>query len=322
MSVPYSPLMSQAEMSPAIARIIRQIDGQDVVEALSTGLSGSDFTTLMLEVVRRRTEALKPIDVLHQYENDRFTKPAPLDALRLREMQLGALRAVAPLFEPVVTSPVAPLGTHSAVAGVNQDRVVTTVRNTEVAADPTNSLALEAAVRRRELLASDARSTVSVHLASLDRVVRAQQFDGPLSYAHFSLLGLVSAGRDTGDHRFEATALGQHIQTLARVAEVLGYGSVRVQLTDFDGTHSAVIDRVQSDVAGETIAVQLVPGRTAGRGYYPHLCFKLFVVTDTDEVEVADGGIVDWTQSLVASNKERLMISGLSIDRLLAFEAA
>jgi len=31
---------------------------------------------------------------------------------------------------------------------------------------------------------------------------------------------------------------------------------------------------------------------------------------------VADGGHVDWTQQLVASRKERLMISGLGLDRL------
>ena len=105
--VPYSPVMSEAEMSPALSRIAREISGQDPLELLSTRMTGSDFTTLMLEVFRRRSSVLKPIDVLHQYENDRFTKPAQLDALRLREMQLVALRAVASVFEPIETSPVA-----------------------------------------------------------------------------------------------------------------------------------------------------------------------------------------------------------------------
>ena len=133
---------------------------------------------------------------------------------------------------------------------------------------------------------------------------------------------MVTAGRDTGSHDFEAGALSQHVQQLAQVAKVLGSGNVRVRLTDFDGTHSALIERVRSDVVGESVTVDLDPSRSAGQGYYPHLCFKLSVLTDSEEVEVevADGGIVDWTQSLVASNKERLMISGLSIDRLLALE--
>lgn len=308
--------MSEAEMSPAIERILRKVDGHGVLDALTTKISGSEFTTLMLEIVRRRSSELAPAEVLRQYQGDRFTPPSRLDSVRLHEMQLTAIRAVATDFDVIETSPLTPLGTHSVVAGVNQNRVVTTIRGTEVAADPTNSLALEAAVRRRELLATDARSSMPVHLASVDRVVRAQKFDGPLSFAHFSLLGLVSAGRDTGNHSFEAAVLRQHIEMLARVAGHLGFGRTHVELTDFDGSYGAVIDGVRHEVAGETITVGVSPQRTAGRGYYPHLCFKLSVVTDTAEVEIADGGLVDWTQSLVSSNKERLMISGLSIDRL------
>lgn len=305
-------------MSPAIKRILRKVDGHEILDALTSEISGSEFTTLMLEIVRRRTDALVPSSVLRQYQDDRFTRPSRLDSVRLHEMQLTAIRTVASDFDAIETSPLTPLGTHSVIAGVNQNRVVTTIRGTEVAADPTNSLALEAAVRRRELLATDARSSAPVHLASIDRVVRAQKFDGPLSFAHFSLLGLVSAGRDTGHHSFEATALRKHIEMLARVAGRLGFDSARVELTDFDGSYGAVIDGVQRDVAGETITVGVSPQRTAGRDYYPHLCFKLSVLTGTEEVEIADGGLVDWTRSLVSSNKERLMISGLSLDRLAA----
>lgn len=305
-------------MSPAIKRILRKVDGHEILDALTSEISGSEFTTLMLEIVRRRTDALVPSSVLRQYQDDRFTRPSRLDSVRLHEMQLTAIRTVASDFDAIETSPLTPLGTHSVIAGVNQNRVVTTIRGTEVAADPTNSVALEAAVRRRELLATDARSSAPVHLASIDRVVRAQKFDGPLSFAHFSLLGLVSAGRDTGHHSFEATALRKHIEMLARVAGRLGFDSARVELTDFDGSYGAVIDGVQRDVAGETITVGVSPQRTAGRDYYPHLCFKLSVLTGTEEVEIADGGLVDWTRSLVSSNKERLMISGLSLDRLAA----
>jgi hypothetical protein len=36
---------------------------------------------------------------------------------------------------------------------------------------------------------------------------------------------------------------------------------------------------------------------------------------------VADGGLVTWTQDLVRSKKERLMISGLSLERLATVRA-
>ena len=66
-----------------------------MVEALGAHLSGSDFTSLMLEIIRRRAAAVTPRDVLHRYQNDRFTRPSSLDPLKLCEMQLAALRAVA-----------------------------------------------------------------------------------------------------------------------------------------------------------------------------------------------------------------------------------
>src|SRR5215469_5133838 len=92
--------------------------------------------------------------------------------------------------ELVTLPPLVPLGTHAVLGPMSQDKVVTTMRATDVAADPTNALALEAAVRRK---AGDVRQTV--RLAAFQRVVRAPK-PPPGNLPHFSLLGLVTAGRD------------------------------------------------------------------------------------------------------------------------------
>jgi hypothetical protein len=42
------------------------------------------------------------------------------------------------------------------------------------------------------------------------------------------------------------------------------------------------------------------------------------VLTHGEPQEVGDGGFTDWTGRLTASSKERLLISGLSTDRLAA----
>jgi hypothetical protein len=305
----------EARVHPAIARLTR-VHGDELLAVLSETVSGADLTAVLLEVVRRRAALVTPAKVLAQYERDRFVQPARVDARRLMEIEHLALTTVGSLFTPIVAAPLVPLGTHSVVAGVDQNRVVTTVRGSEVAADPTNSLALEAAVRRRELLASDRRSAATVHLASVDRVVRAQRFDDARSFAHFSLLGLVSAGRDTGSFAFESAALVQHISVLIDVSRRVGCERVVIALTDFSRQRHDVIEEVARAIEAEGVAVTNWPERTAARGYYPHLCFKLGVVRDEDEVEVGDGGLVNWTQLLVGSNKERLMTSGLSLERL------
>lgn len=308
--------MSEQPLHPAVERILREHGGHDLLAVLGQGLSGTDLTALLLEVTRRRAAALSPADVLAAYERDRFVHPAAVDARRLLEIELVALDAVTPPFLAVATSPLVPLGTHSVVAGVHQNRVVATVRRSEVTADPTTSLALEAAVRRRRLLAIDRRSRSIVHLATVDRVVRAQRFDGPRSFPHFTLLGLVSAGRDSGNQSFELATMREHLDALVRVTERLGCPRVRIELTDFGGRHDDVLEALMTYLAGDSRQISARPDRTAARGYYPNLCFKLNVVNDGENVEVGDGGIVTWTQSLLGNGKERLMTSGLSLERL------
>ena len=76
----------------------------------------------------------------------------------------------------VELSPVVPVGACSAVAPVSQNRIVTTNGAIEALSDPTNALAIEAAVRRRR--------QSEAHLAAAHRARRAQDFGGDAS-AHF-----------------------------------------------------------------------------------------------------------------------------------------
>jgi len=205
---------------------------------------------------------------------------------------------------------------RSAVAPVSQHRVVSTIRGTEVAADPTAGLALEAARRRRDLLRANPRSAEHVRLAATQRIVRAQRFDHPEAFAHFKILGLVTAGRDTGSLAFEIESAAEQVRFAVEGLLGLEAEAVRVELTDFEGRTgllAAVADELPSR-AGVDVVDR--PDRTAARGYYRGFCFKAFAAFDGDAIEVADGGHVDWTQRYLRSRKERLMISGLGLDRL------
>jgi hypothetical protein len=56
----------------------------------------------------------------------------------------------------------------------------------------------------------------------------------------------------------------------------------------------------------------------------PCLCFKVFATFSggPDPVEIADGGFTDWTARLLGNAKERLLISGLGLDRVAIMSAA
>lgn len=303
-------------MHPALRRLLADDERARAFWVLADELSGADLTTLLLGVFARRAGVVSAGDVLRSHRRDRFVGPAEVDALALTRIGLAALEAASDRFEPVVLAPVVPFGTHFATGGTPQNNVVSTIRLTEVAADTTNSLALEAADRRAELLAADPRSDTRVRLAATHRVTRAQNFEGPRSFAHFSLLGLVSAGRDRGNYAFEVENVTEQIEALVDVVRAATEAPVEIRLSAFDpdltGHCRDMIDRLRTD----SVSASLDDEREHGRGYYRNLCFKLHVESEGELLEIGDGGDVWWTQSLLGNRKERLTIAGLGLDRL------
>lgn len=102
---------------------------------------------------------------------------------------------------------------------------------------------------------------------------------------------------------------------MAPALTMLGADGVEMRLTVLDPRFEAVADAIGEAVDG---AVR-DPDRTSGRGYYQGLCFKVMARFGGGELEeVGDGGFVGWTRELLSNRKERLLISGLGIDRLAA----
>jgi hypothetical protein len=301
-------------LSPAAARVAAAVGGSQVVDALA-GLPGSDFTSLMLEVARRRAARQSRAEVLRRYQNDRFARPGGISWRHLRWAEDLLTRPLSAEFEMLTFSPVVPLGTHSLLGPVSQDKILTTLRAVEVAADPTNALALEAAVRRQS------RPDETVRLAAFQRVVRAQQ-PGPGNAAHFSLLGLVTAGRDEGGgRRFQRDAVVAHISAVATALAEASRESVQLALTALSLAGESVADVLPAGLAGAPVQVITDDGRQAGRAYYRELCFKINIMSDGAWAEAGDGGFTDWTARLTANSRERLLITGIGIDRLVSLTA-
>jgi hypothetical protein len=298
-------------------RVVREAGVPGLVEALA-GLRSPDLTTLLLEVMRLRAAEVTPPELTRSHTSDRFVRPGDASFDRLRRVEDRLLAELPDGCRTVTLAPLVPLGTHSAIAPVHQDRVVATVRGSEVAADPTNGLALEAAVRRRDLIRSTPRSSEPVRLATVQRVVRGQQFDGADEYAHFTLFGMVTAGRDTGNHGFESAAVREHAAFLARGLRAAGADRVAIEMSDFTGGRlQTVVEDVLIGLSGyEGVETAAVPERTRARGYYEGMAIRAKASFGGNTFEVADGGLVDWTRHLVGSRKERLMISGIGLDRI------
>jgi hypothetical protein len=126
------------------------------------------------------------------------------------------------------------------------------------------------------------------------------------------MFGLVSAGRDEGDRAFERRNLAEHLRFAQAAVRAAGARDVEVALTPLSAAGELTVDAM----AGE-VAVVKDYGRQRGRGYYLDVCFKI----NADGVEAGDGGFTDWTRTLTGNAKERLLISGLGLERVAAMLA-
>ncbi len=144
-------------------------------------------------------------------ESDRFVKPArtsPLHILKFDSLAFAAAQG----FEAIELSPLAPLSTNTAVAPMSQKKVLSTIRSSEVAADSTNVMALELAVRRRQLLKEDAKSSAVLRLAPAIACARAEV--SRRFYGAFSCFRSACWTRSTGSFQFEIEAMAEHADHL------------------------------------------------------------------------------------------------------------
>ncbi len=313
---------------PAVERILRAGEGRDVLQLLAQDLSPTDLQSLLLEVYRQRAEQQTPASVLAHYERSRFARPSSVAPAELLAIDRLAFECADPLFEPLELAPVCPLGTSSAVADVDQDKAVSTSRNSEVVSDSTNVLALECALRRRAYARSPQTRQQRVRLCASHRLLRPQLFSGPASFAHFRLFALCTAGCSEADYGFERDAFAEQLRfylDFFAALPAIGYQleQVRVQITDLEG------EKHPRDLPGDIMAVLAEefprvewvsdPERSAGRNYYSGLCFAIYATNRAGaEHFLVDGGFTKWTQKLLSNRKERLLISGIGSERLCA----
>ena len=312
-------------IQPILERILREAGIPELFDLLATRLEPTDLQSLLLAVYRERAQTVAPRTVLERYERDRFVNPALVSAAQETALDQLIWSLLPEGFEALALSPLCPLGTEAAVVPVDQNNVVTTIRNTEVLADITNVLALECAVRRRLLLEEPGQKHKHVCLSALHRVVRAQAYSQPAAHAHFRLLGICTAGRDEGSSRFEMASLTEHIDfylhLLQNMAQLnLFVGQVRLAVTALtpraeEVMTSQVLPAIQA--AHPHVSCDFEPDRATEGRYYTYASFHIYAANHAgEEYQLVDGGCTSWTQQWLSNGKERLLISGLGLDRL------
>lgn len=298
------------EMSKILQRLQRHLLPEGLIDLLATGLSGADFNSLLLDVFQKRAAARTPADLLRDFDQNRFVTPAKVDVLQQLTFELAWLQAAAEHgFEPQLLSPVSPLGTCSAVGTVSQNKVLSGVRGVEVTADASNVLALKIAHDTRQ---HPDRQRVWQY-AAVHRHLRTQQLSNPAFSAHFTALCLVSGGFDRGGFGFELEQLNRHIGLIVNLlGAAFPQKTLSLKFLTASPDEPLLPLLQQPGHVWSHLPCSWVTDST--NRYYHPVQFKVAVDLNGQPFEFADGGLVDWTQQLLANRKHRALISGVGIE--------
>lgn len=309
-----------------LKRIIAKSKIPDFMEALVDRLSLTDLQSLLLEVYRKRTAKLRPANLLKSYNTNRFVQSSPVEPKKFLEFDSLAFKILPDDFEGLELSPVSPLGNNSIIAPVDQNNIITTIRNSEVCADSTNLLALECARRRKIELSKNTRSKQQIKLSASHRLIRGQLFDEPTAFPHFRVFSLCTAGSDEGFFRFEFRSLLEHVNfylDLSKAAEKIGYKykNIQVNITPFNQNIKEKFEAEIFNPISERhpeVELNFDKDKSNKINYYSTCRFQIHIRDKQDQnYLIVDGGFTDWTQQLLSNKKERLLISGFGTERFI-----
>ncbi len=288
----------------ASTKVWRRI-GVHAREALLRSLNPVELRTILADVARSRAADQTPADLIKRWREDRLLMPSLLDPREAMPITTKLWEPVPQEFVGVTLSQLTALGSGVHLGGRGQNRVITTMRGTEVLADPAHGLALEASRRRRN-------GHSRVHLATHARCTHA--WDQSEESSHELRFSLVSSAPDGGGLSTEADLLDLHLDYWREImGTVIPRG--RIELTVWDATLAGLLES-----RGTRDGVIVVEGsddeRRPWRNPYTTAAFR-FLVDGEEPTEVGDGGFVTWTQALTRNRKDRCLVSGVSVDAIV-----
>ena len=303
--------------NPTLQRLIKKTGHEDLLSSLDK-LSLSELNSLMLEVFRQRASRQSVKEIMNAYKTNRFVFPSAIDPVSFLHEEIKLLQHGEKLdFKPLALSPLAPLGSTSMIALVDQNKIVSALRGTEVVPDATNVLALEAATQRVNKSFDDK----SLHFCTVHRHVRAQGISGKGFTAHFNTFCALSAGKDKGSFSFERQAAKKHIQLYNDYFLSIGLKGIKIIIKSLKegGKESLLANSIYTDIKSEfnEVDILLTEVPHEEHKYYRLVRFSVNVVHNGVEYNLGDGGLVNWGEKLTGNNKERMFASGLGVEFLL-----
>ncbi len=105
------------------------------------------------------------------------------------------------------------------------------------------------------------------------------------------------------------------------LTNVFNCGPVRFRLQRREGYPDTFIPAILEYLHNQLPALEVTRDENPGsNNYYKGLQFKAVITLQQRDFEIADGGLVTWTQQLLNNKKERFFISGFGLELLNKLE--
>lgn len=306
-------------MSVIIDRILNQIGDHEIIDKLLS-LSQADLNSLLLEIFEKQTEKFTPANMLKAYRLNRFSVPSKVNPAKFHALEARLLSIAQEMnIQTVLLSPSAPLGSCSVFGCVNQYNVVSALRGTETLSDPSNMLAIIIADKLRNKTVTN---TSPLHYSTTARVIRAQPVEGKGFFSHFGIYCMVSSCKDNGSYTSEKKLLEKHLTFYKEILQTQFGAKVSIILRkrggykDIDGFFGKMTETIETIFPETSLSFDF---ENVDNKYYQGINFKIMLETKDGQIEIGDGGFVDWISQILGNKKERCLISGIGLDRLLLF---
>jgi hypothetical protein len=296
-------------MHPALAKIIAKSALPDLLETLIAKLSLGDLTTLLLEVYRQKAAKLRPADLLNSLPQNRFVQPTDLDPIVLRQAELTAFELAKQAgFKCVELGPVTPFGSSSVYGKINQNNVLTGLRNCEVIADPSNLLCLLMSAQ------IDKDFDAQMDWFCSHRTLRTAFFEGAGRYAHFQMLAACSILKSQEIAPLLALVL-KHVYFQKALFDHFGLSNMHFKLW-IKSKRNQVGEALWESLSANPDFVCSLEAEP-GSDYYEGFQLKSYAQFGENTFELADCGLVSWAAELKGNRHLNCLISGVGLERIL-----
>jgi len=305
-------------LSDITKRLLTQFGDMELIDKFLV-LSNSDFNSMMLKIFQSRASKRTPGEMVKAFQTNRFSVASELDSLAYHTLETEFLSSAQELgIKSVLLSPSAPFASSSVFGCVNQNNIVSAVRGTEILSDPTNMLSI---IIAEKLKSKKADNTTPIHYCATARVLRAQVFPNTnRHFAHFGIFCIVSSGKDSGSYGCEKALLQKQLLFYKKILFNKYDANLSIVLrkrrgyTDADGFFDRMAEFIKSEFPKTPLSLDFEHG---DNNYYKGINYNISMEKDSEKIDIGDGGFVDWIQKMTNNKKERCLISGIGLDRLL-----